>query len=180
MSKLIPFDLSELDICYTRSAQQASLNTSKKRRSQISRAPAIDKNMIDAMQYANVQMADPDARALYQSHAAAKGRTARSLALFDYLIAPTIRRIDATKYTGTVGELIRIRAVDDFMVVTIGVLICNHRGEVIERGAAVPQLSPDQWTYRITTWNDSLTGCSIVVSAHDVAGNIASQTLTLA
>ena len=136
-------------------------------------------NILDAIQYAREQMNDGEARALYESHALARGRSARSLAMYDYLISPTIRKIDATKYTGVVGETIRIRAVDDFMVVTVGVLIANAYGQVIERGGAVPQITQDQWLYRITAWNEYIPGCSIIVSAHDVAGNTTSLTLQL-
>ncbi|MEJ1237916.1 hypothetical protein WBG78_07305 [Chryseolinea sp. T2] len=180
MSKQIQFDMSEQYIQHAFSVHRGqSAASSKGRRAQRSRQTASDPNVIEAMQYARAQMADPEARALYESHAFVKGRTARSLAMFDYLIAPTIKKIDATKYTGVVGETIRIRAVDDFMVITVGVLITDSKGEVIERGAAVPQISQDQWAYRITSWNECLRDCTIVASAHDVAGNITLQTLTL-
>ncbi|MEJ1241439.1 hypothetical protein WBG78_25050 [Chryseolinea sp. T2] len=159
--------------------RRAPVKTAGNKKTKLFAKSTHQADIMDAMQYARIQMEDPEARTLYESHAMVKGRTGRSLALFDYLIAPTIKKIDATKYTGVVGETIRIRAVDDFMVVTVGVLICNTLGEVIERGAAVPQIVQDQWVYRIKEWNDCLAGCTVVVSAHDVAGNVTSQTLEL-
>src|SRR5690348_5765882 len=132
MSKQIPFEISEADsrmIMACASSRNSSHTKKLKRFAGITH----DVNILDAMHYVRKQMTDPEARALYESHALARGRTARSLAMYDYLIPPTIKKIDATKYSGIAGQTIRIRAVDDFMVVAVGVLISNSRGEVIER-----------------------------------------------
>lgn len=181
MTKTIRFDLatfhSRENIALACQAHVKAIKGKKIKRLTQSTA---DGNILEAMRYASIQMADPEVRSLYESQTQARGRSANTLAIFDYLVAPTIRKVDATKYTGAVGQTIRIRAHDDFMVTAVTVLISDPQGELVERGAAIQQAYRyDQWVYTITAWNESLTGCVIIVNAHDLAGNTTSQTLTL-
>lgn len=137
------------------------------------------RNLPDAVRYADLQMKDPEMKAIYESRGRQSGKGAYAAAFSDYLVTPTIKKVDATKYTGAVGQVIRVRACDDFMVTSVSILIINAAAELIERGAAFQVAGTDRWNYTITAWNESLAGCKIIVSAHDLAGNVTSQSLTL-
>jgi hypothetical protein len=67
------------------------------------------------------------------------------------------------------GESIRITAVDDVMVKTVGVLIATDDGTLVEKGSAVPvPNSPNQWLYTATTAAPSAS-VKIVVDVADLA-----------
>lgn len=64
---------------------------------------------------------------------------------FDFLSAPVIKTINMQKYTGTIGEVITIRAVDDFRVIGVQVTIYAADGSLLEQGAAIAQSNGLDW-----------------------------------
>jgi hypothetical protein len=124
-----------------------------------------------AVLYAGAVVSDTAAGAVYAAKAG-KGRTARIVAIADYLHAPDIERIDVSGYHGQPGDTIRIEATDDVAVNAVKVVIINSDGKPVEEGFAVREATGYEWTYVATTVNDSLAGDRIEVYASDLPGNI--------
>jgi len=113
---------------------------------------------------------------VYADLANARGLSKYNVALADFLHPPEIQNIDVSSYRGKAGETIVITAVDDAKVKTVGVMIVNNDGTLVEKGTAVPiDSNSNQWTY---TTNNSASSSSvkIVVDAADLAGHVAEVT----
>jgi hypothetical protein len=125
-----------------------------------------------AGQYARQQMLDPEAKAEYATGIRRNIQSAYHAAQSDYLNAPKVRYINAEEYTGASGELIVIKAIDDFKVTRVSVEIVDPNGEVLERGDAVPYFrKSDLWKYHTSMVNPSLQGTVIRATAYDKPGN---------
>ncbi|MFK8301963.1 hypothetical protein ACI75Y_03545 [Capnocytophaga stomatis] len=121
--------------------------------------------------YAKGAMKNLTAKEAYQSEADKKqGVTAYNVAVADMLKAPKIERIDLSSYTGQVGDTIKVRAYDDFKVVSVTVHIYNADGSLVEEGNAVD--NGLDWVYIATQTNADLSGDKIVVRATDTPANI--------
>jgi hypothetical protein len=133
---------------------------------------AVMERFLEASQYANHQMTLPDIKALYATGITGKGRSAYLVAMTDYLIPPTAIVEKSSQYDGTVGSLIVVKAVDDFMVTRVKVIITSAAGVLIEQGEAVqdPVLNHN-WQYTATVANPSLPGTVIKAIAYDRPGN---------
>ena len=83
----------------------------------------------------------------------------------DLLNAPKIEQIDLSGYHGQVGDVIKVRAYDDFKVVSVSVHIYNSDGVVVEEGNATEQ--GIDWVYTATAQNTDLSGDKIIVKATD-------------
>lgn len=94
-----------------------------------------------------------------------------SRALQDYINPPVVGSITTRNYTGQVGDVITIRATDDFRVTAVLVEIYAADGSLLEKGNAVVTTSGIDWTYSSTVVNSALTGSSIKAIAIDVPGN---------
>jgi len=124
--------------------------------------------------YAKSALADPQVRPVYEAVAKAKGKPAFSLALGDYLNAPSVDVIDLDGYTGKAGEKLVIRASDDIEVVAVTVAIRGDKG-VLEQGSAV--LDQGCWRYTTQTAIDLAAGSVAVdVTAADRPGNKTTKT----
>ena len=113
---------------------------------------------------------------VYADLANARGLSKYNVALADFLHPPEIQSIDVSSYQGKAGETIVITAVDDVKVKTVGVMIVNDDGTLVEKGTAVAvDANSNQWTY---TTNNSASSSSvkIVVDAADLAGHVAEVT----
>ena len=79
-----------------------------------------------------------------------KGKPVFSLTVADFFNAPTGKEVNLSTYSGAVGDLITIRAYDDFKVNRLQVKLSGvNNGEQIEIGEAVetPPAS-GRWIYR--------------------------------
>ena len=124
--------------------------------------------------YAKAQMNDAFARAEYEKGKTPNKNTAYRVALTDYLNPPVIHSVKVRDYKGHAGEIIQIRATDDFMVTLVNVEVISGTGDVVEKGVATQdRRQPDRWRYRTTTSNPAATGTVIRVCAYDRPGNIA-------
>jgi hypothetical protein len=121
----------------------------------------------------------PDNQELYKDKASKRGRQPFHVAVADFLKAPSIENINLSGYTGSVGDLIRIRVMDDFAVKSVLVRITNSDGSLVEEGAAVSDAVGYEWTFTATQTNASLSGDKIEIIASDIPGNISADELTL-
>ncbi|GAA4363212.1 hypothetical protein GCM10023185_31750 [Hymenobacter saemangeumensis] len=101
------------------------------------------------------------------------------MAVRDTLNAPNIHDVDFSAYRGRIGDVLTIRATDDFAIARVHVRIQNTDGTLVEEGNATAQ--PDGFTYRYTATaaNASLAGDKITVTAFDNPGNTTAVDTTL-
>lgn len=128
--------------------------------------------------YGQSALADPALKAEYKA-AAPAGVSAYNVAVADFFHAPDIELVDVSKYTGRVGSTIEVKVIDDFKVSGVTVAIYNSDGTEVEQGNAVQQTNKSVWIYTATTENESLSGDRIVISAHDLPGNVTEKNETL-
>jgi hypothetical protein len=128
--------------------------------------------------YAKRQMENPEAKALYTTGINDSKVTAFLVALTDYLKAPVIQEIDASGYTGAIGQAISITATDDFKVKSVQVAIVDPAGAEIEHGEATPNPEVlDEWQYVSTTAHPLQPLTKVIASVRDVAGNVTTAEL---
>lgn len=119
------------------------------------------------------------AKSILQDQAMVEGYTAvlkprqnvYSKAVTDFMSAPVVKQIKTQNYAGTVGEVIIVRALDDFRVTGVRVEIYAADGTLLEQGAAVAQPNGLDWGYTTTQANAAVVGCTVKATATDVPGN---------
>jgi len=93
----------------------------------------------------------------------------------DYLTPPEVRRIDLSGYRGQPGDFVRVIAVDDVEVVSVGVSIQSANGTVLEQGAA--RKIHGVWRYTATQAMPVDETMNITATAVDRPGNEASASV---
>jgi hypothetical protein len=132
----------------------------------------VQRKFRKAVHYANLQLADEGSRERYEKRISKKKKTARAVAITDYLTPPRVIEIKTGKYAGSVGNIIRVEADDDFMVASVTVAITASDGTLLESGEA--KQDPGQlldWIYVATVANPALGGTRITATAFDRPGN---------
>lgn len=120
--------------------------------------------------YAQMQMSDPAVAAQYNRRAKGTSANGYNLAVKDFMHAPRIESVEAADYAGKRGSIIRVRATDDFKVVTVTVTITVGI-KVIETGEATPRGRRGLWRYATTAVNARWKGSVVTAVAQDMAGN---------
>jgi hypothetical protein len=162
------------------SAQGTVISNKPKRPEKSSEEQIFVRNRFSyASYYAREQM-KREAGALYQAAITAKLNSGYAVAMSDYLKVPRIDLIDADGYHGSVGDVIKVRAWDDFKVVSVTLVIKGPSGEELERGEATfsTELQPE-WLYTAKTAFAKSAGTTVTAIAKDLPGNATSRTLTL-
>ena len=104
-----------------------------------------------AVTYGKGVMADAGIRPLYEAVAKAKDMPIFALMIADYFNAPIIHHVELSAYNGKAGDVISIRASDDFSVENVHVSISDDQGNPIENGNAVKTAEgTDLWLYTTT------------------------------
>lgn len=135
---------------------------------------AVREKFLEASYYAKAALKNPEVKEGYLAKAK-DGQSAMNLALRDYIQAPEIRRIDTTSYTGQPGQVITIKAFDDFKVTGVSVFIYGAGDVLIEAGAAtLPEDSP-YWRYTALLVNNAVAGGKVMVYAKDLPGNVTTK-----
>jgi len=111
----------------------------------------------------------------YKDVATSRGQSTYNVAVADFLHPPEIQQIDLSAYNGAPGETITITAVDDVKVKTVGIMIVNDDGTLVEKGTAVPTTDANHWLYN-TTATAASPSVKIVVDVADLAGQVAEAT----
>ncbi|MRG46623.1 hypothetical protein GFS24_15980 [Chitinophaga sp. SYP-B3965] len=125
----------------------------------------------DAVLYAQGAISSAELKKEYQK-TAPPGKTAYNMAFRDYLKAPVVKKIDASKYNRTPGSTIVVHAKDDFRVASVKVSIFNNQGNLLEEGEAlINPVKRGQWVYTVTQADTELTAAVIRAKATDLPGN---------
>lgn len=131
-----------------------------------------------AARYAKAIVKDPE---MVTGYAAAlrPRQNVYSRALEDFIHPPTVVQITTRDYTGAVGDTLKIRAKDDFRVVTVLVEIYNPDGSLLEKGTCTQNLNGVDFNYVAKLANPALAGTRIKAIATDVPGNEGELEVTL-
>ena len=123
-----------------------------------------------AIKYALAAIANPVTKAAYA--AAIQGnQSAYNVAMADAFQAPEIKSVNTAEYHGHAGDIITIRAVDDFKHTSVRVRINTAAGAFVEFGNAVADENGLDWKYTALSENANLAGSKIIVSAYDLPAN---------
>jgi len=123
-----------------------------------------------ATKYARLVRDNPS---LYAQYAAAVegDQTPSNLAIRDSYTPPQVVSINVSGYSGEEGDMIGLRATDDFKVDRVRVSIFTAAGDLQEEGEAVQAGDTDDWIYTATVANKQPKGCSVKAVATDLPGN---------
>ena len=117
----------------------------------------------EASFYGKSVMADPTARDFYETVAEARKQPLFSVIVEDFLVAPTVKGIDAGAYTGATGDPIVVRAHDDVEVTAVTVTLYDGETE-LESGPA----TLDEWRWVYEAQTDVASGTDVTISARAV------------
>src|SRR5690349_18399023 len=129
----------------------------------------------EAARYAKAAQTEP----LYIERANAANSTAYNMAVADWFGKPVILALDASGWTGEIGQTIRVEAQDDTKVTRVTVVIHNN-GSILEQGEAVPSgRDGSLWTYVTTTQVTPAQGILLDANAYDLPGNFGSTSVAM-
>lgn len=133
-----------------------------------------------AQHYAKVITGRPQMKEVYAKGIDSRRPSAYHVAASDYLNAPVIHYVKLDEYKGAVGDVLRIKAVDDFQVMEVEVRILDAKGTLLETGKAeCYRRKAFMWLYKTTVAHPNQEGLVIQVSATDRPGNKTTKKLTL-
>ena len=113
---------------------------------------------------------------IYISKAQGTALSAFNVAVADWFNKPEILEIDASGWTGEIGQKIRVKAQDEIHVAKVHVVVGDADGVVFEQGEAV-RAEGLWWTYTTTALRSTTAAPRIVATAHDLPGNNAEMAL---
>jgi DNA-binding beta-propeller fold protein YncE len=156
-------------------------NQPKRKKAKLTTALRVQrKNFKMASLWAIGQAEDPESRELYAKGVRGKHESPYTVALADYMNSPEVDSIDTGKYKGTIGDVLNIKAFDEFEVTKVEVKIVDAKGNVVEQGEA----SADPtfrlwWQYKAVAANPSRAGTKITAIAYDRPGNTGTKEVVL-
>ena len=102
-----------------------------------------------------------------------------SRAVEDFMSSPVVENIDLRNYAGAIGNKLKVRAIDDFRVVSVRLEIYAANGTQLEAGDATLDLNGIDWTYTVTQPNSLLANSRVIAIATDVPGNEGAMEVTV-
>ena len=131
-----------------------------------------------AVLYGRLVMADPQKKAIYEKASKATGKPLFSLTIADFFNAPVVDEVDLSTYSGAAGDVIVVRAHDDFEVASVHVSVSDVNGQAIESGEAVETpANSGRWAYTATTGVAAGTNVRIAVAVTDLPGGAGESTV---
>jgi hypothetical protein len=125
-----------------------------------------------AQRYAATALADPALKAAYK--ALCRGhQNPRNLAIRDAMRPPVVGSIHLEGYAGKPGQVVQVKATDDFRVAEVKVTIRGPQGELIEEGLAELKSDKGDWCYTARMEVPSGQTVSVTAAAKDNPGNMA-------
>jgi hypothetical protein len=115
---------------------------------------------------------------LYVEKAKAINSTAYNVAISDWFGKPEVLEIDASNWTGEIGQTIRVKAQDNVQVASVRVMIDDVHGTTLEQGEAV-QSDGLWWSYTTTSQVSLTPSPRVIATVRDLPGNIGGSSLEL-
>lgn len=106
---------------------------------------------------------------IYASKAAGTPMNPYNVALADWFHAPEILELDLGDWSGQPGKVIRVKALDDVLVMQVSISIRDAGGALLEQG---PATSVDTLWWEYTTHATGSGKLTVVATAQDMPGNI--------
>jgi hypothetical protein len=132
----------------------------------------------EAMVYTRKALSDPKVYEYYKKKR--KGmQTVWNVAVADYMKRPQITEIDVSRYRGLRGNIIRVRAKDNYFVAGVVVRIVDAQGVEVESGMAVSIPGRGEWIYKALEENYGWKGGRVVVRITDLPGNVVRAEVSL-
>jgi hypothetical protein len=128
-----------------------------------------------AVTYAEFACEEP----IYQCKAVGTSHSAYNMAVADALGGPQVLDIDIHGWNRKVGQIILIKARDNFLVLSVHLVI--RRGEtIVEEGdAEQSELEGLIWRYTLQTPVERKPGLTLDASAYDLPGNVGRYSIEL-
>ena len=137
---------------------------------------AIRIHFREGMIWTRQTLSDPEKRKYYKKRAK-RGQSVWNATMSDFLKKPQISMIDTSGYKGRKGDVIRIRALDNFMVQSILITLINALGIEVE-SCVIPNPNPGsivELEYKTMESNPDWQGGRVVVRVSDSPGNVTSS-----
>ncbi len=150
----------------------------KRRNSNTLLQQGVREMFAEGVLYARAAIADEIKKAMYQAKATGN-QSAFNVAMSDFCKSPEIKKYSISDYTGQIGDKISIRAVDDFKVEWVKLIIKDSTGTTLEEGSAVLSTNGADWIYTASVVNPGLAGTTLIMSAADIPGNITTREVIL-
>lgn len=107
------------------------------------------------------------------------GVTAYNIAIADWFVAPRVLEIDVERWTGEIGQTIRVKARDNVSVAKVSVVIRDADGKLLETGEAIQSEAGSAWWNYTTKTHVAMTPFpSVKAIVQDLPGNRASYTIS--
>jgi hypothetical protein len=171
----------------SRGAQQVAHQTASGK-TIVASKPEFDDNLIYTERQTMHQAAVRDAAMyatfaegleVYLNRAEETGSTAYAVAVADWYSAPRMLEINVDRWTGKIGETIRVKARDTVMIAGVMLVIRDEWGQVLEMGEAVQAEAGSLWWSYTTQSTVALTPFPTVQAiAFDMPGNRDSFTIS--
>ena len=146
-------------------------STPRKTREQTEKQKQHQERFLQASHYAMAALKDAATKQAYAA-AAESGQTAYNIALADMMRAPEIQAVNLAGYSGKPGDIVTVKATDDFRVTQVTVEIQRADGSLVEKGNAVLSETGIEWQYKALTDNNVTQGCKVIARAMDLPGNV--------
>ena len=138
----------------------------KGKRKLSARQAEVRKRFQHSAKYARGIMSDPELRLEYEA-AVTSGQTAYNVAFADAFLGPELSDLLTDAYGGNAGDVLTVRAVDNFRVISVKFQLLGANGQELESGMAVLDENSLDWVYTTTTENPAVQGTLIRVTAED-------------
>jgi hypothetical protein len=152
----------------------------------IARKPAMDVNSSSPMRsmqeevrqavtYAEFAWEQP----IYQSGAVGTSNSAYNLAVADALGKPQVLNIDIHGWTRKAGQTLLIKARDNFLVLSVRLVIREGQTILEEGEAEQSELDGLNWRYTLQTPVERKPGLTLEAYAYDLPGNVGKYCIEL-
>lgn len=122
-----------------------------------------------ASKFAKQAMQEPTLEAYYRA-TAKKGQRPFNAAFSDFFIAPEVSNPNGD-YDGLIGTILSVMAVDNYEVKTVTLIITKGDDSLVEQGPATLMVDGINWSYACQSSNAVPSGCKLLWTASDWAGN---------
>lgn len=131
--------------------------------------------MLEATTYANFAKTQN----VYIEKELETGMTAYNLAIADWYVSPKVLEINVDRWTGKIGQSIRVKARDNIKVARVALVIRDGQGNLLEMGDAVQLKAGSSWWNYTTRSTVPMTPFpSVQAIAFDLPGNRNSFTIS--
>ena len=130
-----------------------------------------------ASKFAQQAMLDVSLAPIYKT-LSKKGQSAFNVAFADFYLPPTVSNPIGV-YNGVVGTTLSVKAIDNYEVTEVSLIITEADGTLIEQGLATLQIDGVNWAYTCSSTFANPTGCILLWTAKDLAGNLSLLEITV-